>query len=122
MREAATMSDHNLQGGPDNGTGMHRLADLIKEETDSLMNELPAALDRQWSASPVPKPREDTQQRASGGKSDPTFDIVADPRRLAVRRTVASAEIALRDALITLRASRVAMARAVARYDGGGLP
>ena len=117
------MSDTNaVTTAPDSGDavdpGMYRLAQLIEQETEELMSALPAALARQWTASPVPKPREDTTQRASGGKSDPTSDIVMDQRRLAVRETVIRSEVVLRDALIALRGTRLAMVRAVARYDG----
>lgn len=95
------------------------LVDLIRQETDALLDVLPEATARQWSLSPVPKPREDTPQRASGDRpADPTGDTVLDPRRLAVRETVARSERVLRDAAIALRGTRLAMERAVARFDG----
>jgi hypothetical protein len=49
----------------------------------------------QWQTSPVPKPREDTTQRASGAISDPTLATVLDERRLAVRQAVRRAASAL---------------------------
>lgn len=99
------------------------LARLIREESEALLLALPDAVARQWSLSPVPKPREDTPQRASGDRpADPTADTVADPRRLAVRAAVLNAEKALRDAAVALRGSRLAVERSVARFDGEGRP
>jgi len=66
-------------------------------ETMNLTRVIDAAEEIQWEASPVPKPREDTTQRASGGHGDPTGDIVLDPRRLAVREALAEAEAVVRD-------------------------
>lgn len=95
------------------------LARVIEKEAEALKDVLPAALARQWSASPVPRPREDTPQRASGERpSDPTADTVLDPRRLAVRGTVIRAERVLLDAAAALRAARLAVVRAVETFDG----
>lgn len=91
---------------------------LCREEAEALMELLPAATSRQWTASPVPRPRWDTTERATGQHSDPVADTVADPRRLALRDTVQRSEKAIRDAAIALRAARRAMERALARYDG----
>lgn len=90
----------------------------LNRETDDLKKSLPGALARQWEASPVPKPREDTTQRASGLRSDPTADAVLDARRLAVRETVAQSGIVLREAIARVRAVRAAVDTAVTRYDG----
>jgi hypothetical protein len=70
-----------------------QLARTIRETTDALLALLPDAYARQWEASPVPKPREDTTERSSGGRpSDPTADTVLDARRLALRGAVSRAE------------------------------
>lgn len=98
------------------------LVQIVRQETEALLAVLPEALARQWSSSPVPKPREDTSQRSSGDRpSDPTADTVLDARRLAVRDTVLESERAIRDAAIRLRAARKAVERAVDRFDGEGL-
>lgn len=96
-----------------------RLVRLIEGEIRLMQDEIGEAEARQWEASPVPKPREDTTQRSSGGRpSDPTADTALDPRRLAVRETLLAVEPVLRDAAVALRGSRLALSRAVARFDG----
>lgn len=103
-------------------TPIDALALIIRQESDALLATLPEATARQWSSSPVPKPREDTPQRASGDRpADPTGDIVLDARRLAVRDTVVRSERALLHAARTLRGVRLSMESAVARFDGEGL-
>lgn len=95
------------------------LARIIRKETDALLAVIPDAAARQWSASPVPKPREDTPQRSSGDRpADPTADAVLDARRLAVRATVTRAEKALFDAAAALTAVRRGMENAIVRFDG----
>ncbi|WP_166139587.1 DUF7169 domain-containing protein [Nocardioides ochotonae] len=95
------------------------LVAAVRTETDALAALLPDAAARQWSASPVPRPREDTTERATGGPaSDPTADTVLDPRRLAVRDTVARSRQVLRETVDRVHAVRVAMTLAVDRYDG----
>lgn len=42
----------------------------------------------QFMPSPIPRPAEDTTERAKGGHSDPTLRVVADARRIAVREFV----------------------------------
>ncbi|QXO14579.1 hypothetical protein SEA_KAYLISSA_45 [Arthrobacter phage Kaylissa] len=83
-----------------------------------LAQAIATAQEIQWEASPVPKPREDTSQRASGGHGDPTGDIVLDSRRLAVREAVVAAEKALDRAAAELRRARVNVESAVARWNG----
>ncbi|UIW13526.1 hypothetical protein PQD80_gp42 [Arthrobacter phage Lizalica] len=83
-----------------------------------LAQSIATAQEIQWEPSPVPKPREDTSQRASGGHGDPTGDIVLDARRLAVREAVVAAEQALARAAEDLRQARVNVDRAVARWNG----
>lgn len=94
------------------------LVRLIREETDALAELLPDALRRQWTVSPVPKPREDTAERASGDRSDPTGDTALDGRRLDVRESVKRAEAILRESAVRTRGVRLFMESAVARYDG----
>lgn len=79
---------------------------------------LGVADDVQWEPSPVPKPREDTTQRASGGHGDPTGDIVLDARRLAVREAATAAESVLTRYAAELRLARVNVEEAVARWNG----
>lgn len=98
--------------------GLEALVALIREETDALAALLPGAVSRQWTASPVPKPREDTTERASGGKSDPTGDTALDGRRIRVRECVREAEALLRQSAIRTRGVRRGMERALAAYDG----
>lgn len=104
------------------GTGdprLDRLARMIREEAEKLIATLPDALARQWTQSPVPKPREDTPQRSSGDRpSDPTADAVLDARRLDVRATVVRSERVLRDSAVALVGVRRALEEAVARFDG----
>jgi hypothetical protein len=83
-----------------------------------LIQSLTTADEIQWEASPVPKPREDTSQRASGGHGDPTGDIVLDARRLALRDAVSDAESVLTRYAAEPRAARVNVDRAVARWNG----
>lgn len=101
------------------GEAVAHLALVIREETDALLALLPDAYARQWEASPVPKPREDTSQRAIGGRpSDPTADTVLDARRLSVRDGVSRAERILEFAARSLTERREALEAALRRYDG----
>lgn len=98
-----------------------RLARVIREETDALLALLPDAYARQWEASPVPKPREDTTERSSGGRpADPTADTVLDGRRLALRGAVSRTERVLAFAAKALTERREDLARSLERYDGEG--
>lgn len=99
--------------------GLERLVRLIRDETDALADLLPEALSRQWSTSPVPKPREDTSERSKGDRhSDPTGDTALDGRRMAVRATVRDAEVLLRATAIRTRGVRLGMERAISEWDG----
>jgi hypothetical protein len=53
-----------------------------------LASLIDAAAEIQWQPSNTPKPREDTTERSRGGHSDPTLNVVADERRLALREAV----------------------------------
>lgn len=90
----------------------------VADESLRLMLALQTADEIQWERSPVPTPREDTTQRASGGHGDPTGDIVLDPRRMAVREAVNRAETALQHYAIALRDARLEVEQAVARWNG----
>lgn len=95
------------------------LGQITREEAGVILSLYPDATARQWSASPVPRPREDTPQRSSGGRpSDPTADAVLDARRLEVREAVVTAERSLHLAALALRSARRTMERAIARFDG----
>jgi hypothetical protein len=59
-----------------------------------LLEALSTARAIQWSAAPIPKPREDVSRSASG-YSNPTQDIALDPRRLEVSEAVKHAEALL---------------------------
>lgn len=98
--------------------GLERLVEIIRQETEALAALLPGAVSRQWTASPVPKPREDTAERSSGDRSDPTGDTALDGRRLAVRESVKRAEALLRESAVRTRGVRLFMERSVSEYDG----
>lgn len=101
------------------GARTRALVEMIRIETEALSRILPEAQERQWDASPVPRPREDTPQRTTGDRpSDPTADVALDPRRLRLRETVDRADSALYDAAVRLVAVRQAMERAIDRFDG----
>jgi hypothetical protein len=87
-------------------------------ETMNLTRAIDAAEEIQWEASPVPKPREDTTQRASGGHGDPTGDIVLDPRRLAVREALAEAESVVRDLSVRVAELQAKVGGTVDAWNG----
>lgn len=110
---------------PEGATG-DRIASLvatIRDESDAVLALLPDAYARQWLASPVPRPREDTPQRSTGGQpSDPTADTVLDARRLALSGAISRAERVLEHAAEALGARRRALETALTRYDGEPRP
>ena len=118
------MTDTNPPTSPDEATPDARVTALlriIEEEISAVSVTLPLAYARQWEASPIPKPREDTAERSSGGRpANPTLDTVLDPQRLAVRDAVVRVEKILRDTAVALRGSRLGIERVVARFDGEG--
>jgi hypothetical protein len=81
-----------------------------------LLNE---ADDVQWQRSIVPQPRDDTSERARGGHSDPTADIVADERRLALRAQVVAGQILLESATRAMLAVSRRLERALEKWNGG---
>lgn len=88
------------------------------EESLRLALQITTAREIQWEASPIPKPREDTTQRATGGHSDPTGTIATDLRRLAVRVAVMDAERALTQSRLDMRNARLGLEAAVAAWNG----
>lgn len=122
------MSPHPPTTTPDGAHDPHdaqieTLLRIIEEETVAVSAALSEATARQWEPSLVPKPREDTTERSSGGRpANPTADAALDPHRLRLRATVVRSTAALREAAIALRGSRRAMERALAAYDGEPLP
>lgn len=88
------------------------------EEVLYLGRDLAAAEAIQWTAAPVPKPRDDTTQRATGGHGDPTLDIVLDARRLAVRDAVEQAHAAIAEAQKTAATARQKVNAAIATWEG----
>lgn len=111
----------DTSGDDERDPRLDALVSIIREETEALHRLIPGASDRQWSASPVPRPREDTSERSSGDRpADPTADVVLDARRLALRAEVIRSERSLREAAIRLRAARKGLDRAIARFDGEG--
>lgn len=93
------------------------LAGMLGEELESLMCALRDATERQWTASGAPASGE-AGRGAGGSPADPTGAIAIDARRLALRETVTGAEAAVRAALVSARGARVALERAIARFDG----
>lgn len=92
--------------------------DYLERELAELRKIAPAALDAQWSPAPVPRPRDDTAERAKGGHSDPVPAIVLDARRLALRAQVLRSEDLLRAALVNVSGVRQGLDRALASWEG----
>jgi hypothetical protein len=97
---------------------LEALVRLIRLEGDALAGLLQEGSAVQWSASPVPRPRDDTTERAKGGHGDPTPSIVVDDRRLAVRDQVVRSEKVLRDAALALRGVRRGLEISLASWAG----
>lgn len=79
---------------------------------------LSEAGEAQWEAGHTPTPREDTTERSKGMTSDPTPNIVADTRRLALRAAVIDVEESLASAYMTLDKSAHQLARALEKWQG----
>ncbi|MFD0044770.1 hypothetical protein ACFVGV_06220 [Pseudarthrobacter scleromae] len=88
------------------------------EETLFLARSLAEAEEIQWTAAPIPKPREDTTERAKGGHGDPTLAIVLDERRLAVRAAVEEAHAAIAQGSEVAADARRKVNAAVAAWNG----
>ena len=92
---------------------------LIADEAERLAALVPSAVERQWTTSPVPRPRDEEARRTVGDDhSDPTSSVALDPRRMAVRESVLRSRAALREAAVTLRGVRLATERNLRWYDG----
>lgn len=97
------------------GESISEFADQFRKEVEQLLDTLPEALSRQWESSPVPKPREDTTERSSGGApSRPVEAVVFDGRRLAVREALGEVFTAVK----RLQMASEKLSRSVARFDG----
>ena len=97
------------------GATFSEFADQFRTEVEALLDILPEALSRQWEPSPVPKPREDTSERSSGGSpSRPVEALVFDGRRLAVREALGKVFVAVKQ----LQVAGDNLSRSVARFDG----
>ncbi|AYN58525.1 hypothetical protein HOU70_gp44 [Arthrobacter phage Liebe] len=83
---------------------------------------LSASIDRasaiQWEAAPIPRPHDDTTERAKGGHGDPTPSIALDDRRLAVRAQHDAALEALAVASAAARAACRQLDAAIAAWEG----
>lgn len=88
------------------------------EEVETLEALLPQALAVQWSPSPIPRPRDDTTERASGGHGDPTLAVVVDDRRLALREQITRSREVLADGTARVRGVRLALSRALLEWEG----
>lgn len=94
------------------------LASLAEAEARRLADMLPDALAVQWSPSPVPKPRDDTHERATGAPSDPTAETALDGRRLRLRAQVIESERALRGSVVALVGVRRGLERTLDAWAG----
>lgn len=104
-----------ILGSSSPGESISEFADQFRKEVEELLDTLPEALARQWEPSPVPKPREDTSERSSGGApSRPVEAVVFDDRRLAVRDALAKVFTAVK----RLQVASDELSRSVARFDG----
>ena len=88
------------------------------EEALFLARSAAEAEEIQWSAAPIPKPREDTTERAKGGHGDPTLAIVLDERRLAVRLRYEEALVVLRELTEQAADARRNLNAAIAAWNG----
>jgi hypothetical protein len=91
----------------------------VAEEAFRLGSIMETAEDVQWMPSSVPRPREDTTERASGGYSDPTLNTVTDPRRLAVREVMVKSEAALAETRVTIIRLREELESVLENWNGG---
>lgn len=113
------MTPADLDRDPDE-LRFRRLLALLAEESAALTAHLPAALDAQWSAAPVVRPREDTAERAKGLRSDPTANIGLDVRRQNLRAQLVTSMAVLQRAVVTVRGVRRGLEMRLAAWDGEG--
>ena len=99
-------------------TAVHSFA----KETLLLARSLGEAEEIQWTAAPIPKPREDTTERSKGDRhGDPTLDTVLDERRLAVRLRVEEARVILAHNEEAAVDARRNLDAAIAAWNGEGV-
>ncbi|WP_442932525.1 DUF7169 domain-containing protein [Micromonospora sp. NBC_01699] len=97
------------------------MADLVtalQQELDALSRVLPAAVDAQWTAAPVARPREDTTERSKYRRSEPTADIALDLDRLHLRDQVVRSAYVLASGVTSLRAARRGVESALTPWHG----
>ncbi len=89
------------------------------EEVLFLGRSLTEAEEIQWTAAPIPKPREDTTERSKGGPpADTTMATVLDARRLAVRDAVVKAHESLAEAVERAKVARRELDSTIAAWNG----
>lgn len=76
------------------------------------------AAEVQWEPAPIPRPRDDTTERAKGGHGDPTPSVALDARRADVRAAVIGARAALDFARASAAVQARALEAALARWAG----
>jgi len=91
----------------------------VAEEAFRLAVIMETAEDVQWMPSSVPRPKDDTTERASGGYSDPTLNTVTDPRRLAVREAMVKSTETLEQTRLTIIRQREELESVVENWNGG---
>ncbi|GAA2843999.1 hypothetical protein Acy02nite_68690 [Actinoplanes cyaneus] len=96
-----------------------RLTQLVawaRAEADALDMVIPAAVEAQWTAAPVARPRDDTTERAKNQRADPTSDVALDTARQALRQQVVESETSLRKTIIALRGVRLGLERSLTSW------
>lgn len=102
----------------DRNAALLRHASLMVEEVAVILALWPVAEEVQWDRSISGMgEKEETGRRVTGGHSDPTADVAADPGRLYVREVVGRCERHLAGSLASLRGVRRALERALSSWD-----
>lgn len=94
------------------------LVDRLRTELDALAAVLPAAIDAQWTAAPVARPREDTAERVKHSRNEPTAAVAMDADRLRLRDQVVRSGHALIIGARALRSARQGVMQALAPWHG----
>lgn len=97
---------------------LEKLIKLLRDECSTLVTLLPMVGDSQWRSSPIPRPREDTSERATGGHGDPTPTIALDEQRLALREQLLRSEVVVRNAAVAVRGARRGLEISLSRWEG----
>lgn len=95
-----------------------RIAVEVNLQVNRLVLVARDAAEVQYQKSPSPKKSGDCERRALGGKSDPTYDIATDARRLGVRHEVAESIRLLTKASKLLSAETRRVEEALERWRG----